>query len=175
MRFRPGLGSVLFGLFIFVGGAGHWIVLYLSWKRQKDFVNKYVSAARNSVMGENIPGLEDVSGSTNSPAAEVQSINRRHRRMQDKDNKKEKRSKVKKFVDSLPPPNSDTRGPRKRVVAENGKTLVVDSVGNVYLEHISEDGESHELLLDVCVSCLPPLHPIFRVLELLLICIYLAQ
>lgn len=40
-------------------------------------------------------------------------------------------------------------GQRKRVVAENGKVLVVDSVGNVYLEEEDEEGNVREFLLDV--------------------------
>ncbi|KAF2454777.1 hypothetical protein BDY21DRAFT_94283 [Lineolata rhizophorae] len=44
---------------------------------------------------------------------------------------------------------SGPRGAKKRVVAENGKVLVVDSVGNVYLEEETEEGETHEYLLDV--------------------------
>ncbi|PHH86732.1 hypothetical protein CDD83_9819 [Cordyceps sp. RAO-2017] len=39
-------------------------------------------------------------------------------------------------------------GVRKRVVAENGKILVVDSQGDVFLEGEDEDGNVHEFLLD---------------------------
>ncbi|KAK3059896.1 hypothetical protein LTS18_009812, partial [Coniosporium uncinatum] len=40
-------------------------------------------------------------------------------------------------------------GAKKRVVAENGKVLIVDSVGNVYLEEESdESGNKQEFLLD---------------------------
>jgi hypothetical protein len=40
-------------------------------------------------------------------------------------------------------------GERKRVVAENGKVLIVDSIGNVFLEEESEEGEKQEFLLDI--------------------------
>ena len=40
-------------------------------------------------------------------------------------------------------------GAKKRTVAENGKILIVDSVGNVYLEEQTEEGQTHEFLLDV--------------------------
>jgi hypothetical protein len=40
-------------------------------------------------------------------------------------------------------------GAKKRTVAENGKILIVDSVGNVYLEDETEEGDRHEFLLDV--------------------------
>ena len=36
-----------------------------------------------------------------------------------------------------------------QVQGENGKILIVDSVGNVYLEDETEEGDRHEFLLDV--------------------------
>lgn len=77
-----------------------------------------------------------------------------------KDNKSEKKTKGIKAAKASPaatPPVGAT-GPRKRVVAENGKILVVDSVGNVYLEQANEDGQSQEYLLDVCSS-----HPLSNI------------
>ena len=157
-RFRPGLGSVLAGLFIFVGGGGHYLALYMSWKRQKEFVERYIKFARHAAWGENlgIPGLDGTAtppvtaGDDGEPMA--QAVNRRQRRMQEKDAKKDKKTKGLKAAKASPaatPPVNAT-GPRKRVVAENGKILVVDSVGNVYLEQADEDGETQEFLLDVC-------------------------
>ena len=156
-RFRPGLGSVLAGLFIFVGGGGHWLALYMSWRRQKEFVERYIKFARHAAWGENlgIPGLD---GTATPPVTAgddgdsmAQPVNRRQRRMQEKDIKKDKKAKVIKAAKASPaatPPVGST-GPRKRVVAENGKILVVDSVGNVFLEQAVEDGETQEFLLDV--------------------------
>jgi len=157
-RFRPGLGTVLAGLFIFVGGGGHWLALYMSWKRQQEFVGRYIKFARHAAWGDNlgIPGLDRTP--TPVSAAEdadpmAQPMNRRQRRMQEKDAKKEKSDKKTKGVKvgkaspAATPPVGAT-GPRKRVVAENGKILVVDSVGNVYLEQTDEDGETQEFLLD---------------------------
>jgi hypothetical protein len=40
-------------------------------------------------------------------------------------------------------------GAKKRTVAENGKVLIVDSVGNVFLEETTAEGVRKELLLDV--------------------------
>jgi len=155
-RFRPGLGSVLAGLFIFVGGGGHYLALYMSWKRQKEFVERYIKFARHAAWGENlgIPGLDGTAtppvtgGDDGEPMA--QAVNRRQRRMQEKDAKKDKKTKGLKAAKTSPaatPPVNST-GLRKRVVAENGKILVVDSVGNVYLEQADEDGETQEFLLD---------------------------
>ena len=44
-------------------------------------------------------------------------------------------------------------GVRKRVVAENGKVLVVDSHGDVFLEEQDEEGNINEYLLDVSDDC----------------------
>ena len=49
--------------------------------------------------------------------------------------------------------SSGPQGAKKRVVAENGKVLIVDTVGNVYLEEETEEGETHEYLLDVSSLC----------------------
>ncbi|KAH8760802.1 hypothetical protein BGZ57DRAFT_586183 [Hyaloscypha finlandica] len=158
-RFRPGLGAVLAGLFVFVGGGGHWLALYMSWKRQQEFVGRYIKFARHAAWGDNlgIPGLD---GTATPPVAAAddgepqrQPMNRRERRMQEKDAKKEKSEKKTKGIKAAKaspaatPPVGAT-GPRKRVVAENGKILVVDTVGNVYLEQADEEGETHEFLLD---------------------------
>ena len=40
-------------------------------------------------------------------------------------------------------------GERKKVVAENGKVLIVDGSGNVFLVEENENGETEEFLLDV--------------------------
>jgi curved DNA-binding protein CbpA len=167
-RFRPGLGSVLIGLFVCVGGGGHWVMLYVSWKRQRDFVGRYVKFARHAAWGDNlnIPGL-DAAGTATPPVtgedsdAMAQPMNRRQRRMQEKDAKKDKSEKKTKGIKAAkaspaPTPPRGSTGARKRVVAENGKILVVDSVGNVYLEQANEDGETEEFLLDVSSSTPPP-------------------
>ena len=67
-RFRPGLFSVLIGLFVVLGGAGHWVLLYTGWRRQQEFVDRYIKFARHAAWGEtlNIPGLD---GTSTPPAA----------------------------------------------------------------------------------------------------------
>ncbi len=81
--------------------------------------------------------------------------------MQEKDAKKDKSEKKTKGIKPVraspaATPPAGVTGPRKRVVAENGKILVVDAVGNVYLEQADEDGETHEFLLDVNAPFLSP-------------------
>ncbi len=160
-RFRPGMGSVLIGLFVFIGGFGHYVTLYLTWKRQQDFLARYINFARRQAWGDNmqIPGLE--AAAIEEPPAPVegedegprQPMNRRERRMEGRYAKsgKAEKKKVPKAkvtpVSSNPGTPTTVSGPKKKVVAENGKVLVVDSVGNVYLEERTEDGVQ-EFLLD---------------------------
>jgi curved DNA-binding protein CbpA len=173
-RYRPGLGTVLTGLFLIGGGAIHYLILYMNWKRQKEFVHRYVKFAREKAWGGSfsVPIAEAAPSPAPTPAAENNSggddseppmpMNRRQRRMQEKETKKEGPSRsTSKKVRRAPSqaqtqtqsstPSVSTGGPtgaRKRVVAENGKILVVDSLGDVYLEDEDAEGNVNEFLLD---------------------------
>lgn len=176
-RFRPGLGTVLTGLFIFVGGGVHYAFLYLSWKRQREFVERYIRHARRMAWGDEggigaIPGLGGSvqNGSASAPRAtpdrdESMQWNRKEKRAMEREKKREgggggkkpNRSaqaaeKARRSGISTPQEAEITSGPvgaKKRTVAENGKVLIVDSVGNVFLEDETEEGVKHEFLLDV--------------------------
>lgn len=50
-RYRPGLGTAMFGVFLFAGGAAHYLALYMSWKRQREFVERYIKFARHAAWG----------------------------------------------------------------------------------------------------------------------------
>ena len=136
-----------------------------------------------------VPGVPDVSAvvgsqavtsglSTPAGASEAEQSdsgatmpsNRRQKRIQDKENKKNSAKEAAKAARNArvggvsKPVDGETisqspQGARKKVVAENGKVLIVDSEGNVFLEESTEDGETHELLLDVSftLSLLPKL------------------
>ncbi|KAL8944666.1 MAG: hypothetical protein Q9211_000510 [Gyalolechia sp. 1 TL-2023] len=162
-RFRPGLGSVLAGLFVVGGGFAHYGALYLSWRRQTEFVDRYVRQARRAAWGDE-SGIAGIQG-TNGVAAREQpppapndgaaTLNRRQKRQQERESRKEKDSAKSKGVrrsGTNTPMEADSavepQGARKRVQAENGKTLVVDSAGNVFLEGEDEEGEKLEFLLD---------------------------
>ncbi|KAL8821581.1 MAG: hypothetical protein Q9223_000425 [Gallowayella weberi] len=164
-RFRPGLGSVLAGLFIMGGGLAHYGALYLSWKRQKDFVERYVRHARKAAWGNDsgiggIPGIDGVAVPTQplpTQGGDGAVLNRRQKRQQEREIKKEdkapksKTKSVRRSGTSTPMETesaAEPQGPRKKVQAENGKTLIVDSLGNVFLESEDEDGERQEYLLD---------------------------
>jgi len=165
-RYRPGVGVVLIGLFVVGGGFAHYGALLLGWKRQRDFANKYIRDARKLAWGKSqvIPGLDtiDVSPVSNGAAGENgngnAAMNRKQKRAQEKEDKKKAKkggiSTPEITTEDISPPKEPTlisgpQGSKRRVQAENGKTLIVDSVGNVFLEETSEEGETHEYLIDV--------------------------
>lgn len=168
-RFRPGLGSVLVGLFAFGGGLVHYAAMYVSWQRQRDYAERIIRDARRSAWGDEsgirgIPGIDGaMTGATASPPASLAQenggavLNRRQKRMQERESKKEKDKKTSKRVrqsgTSTPTPlesepEPGPQGAKKKVQAPNGKVLIVDSAGNVYVEEEGENGERVELLLD---------------------------
>ncbi|QDS67569.1 hypothetical protein FKW77_003418 [Venturia effusa] len=164
-RFRPGLGSVLVGMFLVFGGGAHYLALYAGHKRHRDFVERYIQRARHLAWGDNlvIPGVPDVdaiaTGADTTSAEEAQSMqwNRKQKRMAERDSRKTKKvprgtRPAKKEGVSTPVEAEVQPGPigaKKRVQAENGKVLIVDSVGNVFVEEVTEEGEHIELLLDL--------------------------
>jgi curved DNA-binding protein CbpA len=181
-RFRPGLGTVLIGLFIFAGGAVHYVALWVGWKRQREFVERYISHARRMAWGQegslsNIPGLGGDTNGSASPAGgsgdEQQSMqwNRKQKREMEKQKKKEgkpgfksakavEKARTEGISSPVEAPASPVDGPvgaKKRTVAENGKVLIVDSVGNVFLEEETEEGERKNFLLDVSRTYFPTL------------------
>ena len=165
-RFRPGLGTVLVGLFAFGGGLVHYGAMYLGWKRQRTFVKQLIQDSRKAAWGDDsgiggIPGVDRaMAGATATPPSQnferedgAAVLNRRQKRMQEKENKKEdKKGKVAKRSGTSTPVDIESdhgpQGARRKVQAPNGKVMVVDSVGNVYLEEEDEDGTKHEFLLD---------------------------
>ncbi|KAI1186270.1 hypothetical protein F5B17DRAFT_368669 [Nemania serpens] len=182
-RYRPGLGTVLVGCLLVGGGGFHYVALYMSWRRQREFVERYIKFARHAAWGDNfaVPGLEDVASATPPPpppqaqaANDEQqqqqppiALNRKQRRMQEKETRRESGKEGKRTSraragrasqqasgsgSATPVPQAASgpgpTGAKKRVVAENGKILVVDSLGDVYLEQEDEEGNVHEFLLD---------------------------
>jgi curved DNA-binding protein CbpA len=136
-RFRPGLSAVLFGLYL-AAGVTHYVVLILSQRRQKDYMLDVIKEVRKTAFGSSgVPGLEKaLQGSEDSGADVSASLTRRERRAK----------KGKSDVDS----GSDTplkKMQKKKVIAPNGKSFLVDNNGDVYLLDETEDGVQ-ELLLD---------------------------
>jgi hypothetical protein len=178
-RYRPGLGTVLIGVFLAGAGGFHYIALYMGWKRQREFIERYIKFARHAAWGDNL-GIAGVDAGvtaqapTPEPAADdeqgpMMPTNRKQRREQERMAKKESAKEGKRSgrprgvknasgsatpVPQTQPSNgSGPTGAKKRVVAENGKILVVDSLGDVYLEQEDEDGNVQEFLLDVSLLC----------------------
>ena len=180
-RYRPGLGAVLIGLFVVFGGGAHYLALYLGWKRQREFVERYIKHARRTAWGDEsgiagIPGIGSNSSAAPTPPSQSEAEeeqeqqqsmnwNRREKRAMAKEKAKDDRRAIKnpKFAAkaaekaksegvSTPQEAEITNGPvgaKKRTRAQNGKVLIVDSVGDVYLEEETEEGDVHEFLLDV--------------------------
>ncbi|KAK0748333.1 hypothetical protein B0T21DRAFT_20785 [Apiosordaria backusii] len=180
-RYRPGLGTAIFGVFLVAGGGAHYLALYMSWKRQREFVERYITFARRAAWGDNlglnIPGVDGEPAAAPPPPPPQQvyedeegrqiPMNRKMRRMQERETKKEAKDnssgrKTRRGRDTKPasasasgsatpqpqPEGQGPTGPKRRVVAENGKVLVVDSLGAVFLEQEDEDGNVGEFLLD---------------------------
>ena len=170
-RFRPGLGTVLIGLFVFGGGLVHYGAMYVSWQRQKDFIERYIRNARRSAWGDDsgirgIPGVDGaMTGASSSPPSTFAQengaavLNRRQKREQEKQAKKDEKNPKKSrglhrsgtstpLESEASEPVSGPQGAKKKVQAENGKMLIVDSVGNVYMEEEDENGNRAEFLLD---------------------------
>jgi hypothetical protein len=160
-RYRPGLATVLMGLFVVFGGAAHYGALLLSWKRQREFAEKYIKNARKLAWGNSlvVPGLDTApvvatNGSATPPNGEDSAMNRKQRRLQEKESKKAaKKGLPTEDMGSQtePRPVTGPQGTKRRVVAENGKDLIVDSAGNVFIEEENEEGETHEYLIDVII------------------------
>ena len=181
-RYRPGLGTVTVGVFLFAGGGAHYLALYMGWKRQREFVERYIKFARHAAWGDNlginVPGVGGAAAAAAQPQMEEGddgeppvAMNRKQRRMQERDAKREaareggggarRRGRggaaaaASGSATPTPQPTGGPTGSKKRVVAENGKVLVVDSLGDVYLEQEDEDGHVAEFLLDVGFFCFP--------------------
>lgn len=142
----------------------HYYILLSSWKSRREFVERYIRHARKTAWGDEagipgIPGVDTPPAETNSQSEdtpdEMQPMNRRQKRMMDKENrvnKKKPAKPVRRSGVNTPVETEQGSGPqgqKKRIIAKNGKVLVVDSQGDVYLEEETEDGVKQEFLLDV--------------------------
>lgn len=124
-RFRPGIGSVLFFIYL-VAGAAHYVVLSLTAKRQREFMANVIREVRQAA--GDLPGLDEALG-------EAATATRPRR---------ERRKKGGDSGENTPQPSQ----PRRKVTQPNGKSFVVDPAsGDVFLLNGAEDGVE-ELLLD---------------------------
>ncbi|KAF3044677.1 hypothetical protein E8E12_008654 [Didymella heteroderae] len=170
-RFRPGLGSVLLGVLVVIGGGVHYFALYMSWKQRKAFVERYIRHARKTAWGDEsaiqgIPGVDAAAAPVNAQQfdngedeekePEFIPRNRKEARAWEKDQRKNSKKPAaakKARTSGISTPKeaeliSGPQGAKRRIVGQNGKVLIVDSVGNVFLEEETEDGMKGEFLLD---------------------------
>jgi len=122
-------------------------------------MERYIKHARKTAWGDEsgIRGLASIGqpialpstpNDSEADADPMANLNRRQKREMERQNKKDKSSKIKP-AKVAPVQVSSSSGEKRRVTAENGKILVVDSQGNVFLEEQDEDGETQEYLLDL--------------------------
>jgi hypothetical protein len=110
-RFRPGLGSVLMGLFLVFGGGMHYFALLVGWRRRREFVQRYIRHARKTAWGDEsvipgIPGVDPVNTEQwddkkeDKESSDEQFVprNRREKRAMDKENRKGKKAPAVKSV-----------------------------------------------------------------------------
>ncbi|RMZ92647.1 hypothetical protein DV736_g108, partial [Chaetothyriales sp. CBS 134916] len=161
-RYRPGLGTVILGLFLAGGGVAHYFTLKISYNRQREFMDRYIRQARKTAWGDEtgiqgIPGITSLAEMAAIPEAEqpdaTAKLNRKqkreHERQQKKDKSRGKGTVAEEKAESKAQTVATPTGNKRRVVAENGKVLIVDSVGNVFLEETDEEGNVDEFLLDL--------------------------
>ena len=130
-RFRPGIGSVLFGLYL-AAGAVHYFVMTFNAKRQREFLRNIIKEARQAAFGPaQVPGLAQALGEQDSTAATAAAA------ASAKKSKKAKREAS----------SGESTPNRRKVVGPNGKAFMVEASGAVFLLDETEDG-TQELLLD---------------------------
>lgn len=172
-RYRPGLGTVLTGLFVVGGGVAHYYALKISYNGQRQFMEKYIKHARKSAWGSEtgiagIPGVAagpvDVPQPVEEEPDPYANLNRRQKREMEKQNKKDKsKGSVKPSAGRVLGTGESVtatspQGQRKRVTAENGKQLLVDSVGNVFLVEEIVDEETGEVTTEEFLLDLDDIH-----------------
>ncbi|KAI5296270.1 hypothetical protein KEM52_004748 [Ascosphaera acerosa] len=173
-RFRPGLGSVLLGLYVVFAGVAHYAALALGHSRQRRFLQQCIRHARRSAWGDEmgIGALAGLGAGTPSPDAAAAAtasesetsgpgpaLTRRQRRMMEKESRKEAKrgtgsssrdadSPEQQAPADIPTTVPGTHGERRRVELPNGVPVIVDAMGDVYLEETDEHGNAWEELLD---------------------------
>lgn len=117
-------------------------------------MERYIRAARKQAWGDEsgiigIPAPTPVELPADEPD-QTAGLNRKDRREMERRQKKEKKTGNGKSKAEMKPEKIQTpTGERRRVLAENGKVLIVDSAGNVFLEEEDEDGNVDEFPLDL--------------------------
>ncbi|KAJ9605103.1 hypothetical protein H2200_010493 [Cladophialophora chaetospira] len=154
-RYRPGLGTVLLGLFLAGGGAAHFLALKITYTNQVKLLESYRRYARRAAFGDesSLAGIAGLGAPVEAAPPQqdesdpMANLNRKQRREYERQSKKEKTGPSKAAKPASVATSAST-AQRRRVTAENGKVFLVESTGDVYLEEEDEDGEMQEFLLD---------------------------
>lgn len=142
-RFRPGLFSVLLGLWIVIAGGAHYLVMRMNYTQQRKFMEGYISDARTAAWGNSNVGAGlnlDILGDNGTPPPSGPAGNRKQRRA----------AKANGGSGTATPTAEKPQHVAKRkVTSENGKVFMVTSLGDVSLLEEDEDGVTQEYLLDL--------------------------
>ncbi|KAK6343894.1 hypothetical protein TWF696_007548 [Orbilia brochopaga] len=146
-RFRPGLLSVLLGLWVVLAGGVHYLVMRVNATQQRRFMEGYIADARTAAWGNNhglanlnLDTLGDASGSSRGGTPPP-------------GNRKQRRAAKAAGGSGTNTPPAPTDKPqhiaKRKVTSENGKVFMVTALGDVSLVEEDEDGVMREYLLDL--------------------------
>ncbi|EPS35789.1 hypothetical protein H072_10733 [Dactylellina haptotyla CBS 200.50] len=141
-RFRPGVLSVLLGLWVVLAGGAHYLIMWMNYSQQRKFMEGYISDARTAAWGSSGLGAGlnlDVLGDSGTPPPEGALGNRKQRRA----------AKAAKNSGTSTPTEKPQHVAKRKVTSENGKVFMVTSLGDVSLLEEDEDGVTQEYLLDL--------------------------
>lgn len=154
----------MIGLFIFVGGGAHYLYLWLNARQQRKFFENFIREAKVSAWGNSgVPGIADLKEEAPAPVPSPAAAAPAEEGSEGPRNRKERRFQkkaIKKDAAGNEDSESGTSTPipqvigsagvgRRKVVAGNGKVLIVNATGEVFLVEENEDGEEVELKLDI--------------------------
>ncbi|KAK6508933.1 hypothetical protein TWF481_003701 [Arthrobotrys musiformis] len=141
-RFRPGVVSVLVGMWIVIAGGAHYLVMRMNYTQQRKFMEGYINDARTAAWGNSNIGAGlnlDVLGDNGTPPPSGPSGNRKQRRA----------AKANGSGTATPTAEKPQHVAKRKVTSENGKVFMVTSLGDVSLMEEDEDGVMQEYLLDL--------------------------
>ncbi|KAK6535931.1 hypothetical protein TWF281_000180 [Arthrobotrys megalospora] len=143
-RFRPGVISVLLGMWVVIAGGAHYLIMRMNYTQQRKFMEGYINDARTAAWGNSNLGaglnLDVLGDSGTPPPSSGPQGNRKQRRA----------AKANGGSGTATPTTEKPQHVAKRKVSsENGKVFMVTSLGDVSLMEEDEDGVMQEYLLDL--------------------------
>ncbi|KAK6362721.1 hypothetical protein TWF730_000177 [Orbilia blumenaviensis] len=146
-RVRPGLISVLLGLWVVIAGGAHYLVMRMNYSQQRKFMEGYINDARVAAWGNSNIGAGlnlDVLGDSGTPPPSSGAA---------AGNRKQRRAAKANGGSGTATPTAPVEKPqhvaKRKITSENGKVFMVTSLGDVSLMEEDEDGVMQEYLLDL--------------------------